>query len=180
MGQIKEEQYQKSIYFVEENRRMQEELDHILQRNDRSELQKGQVKKQKELLYYIGKQAELGLQEREHARKVLLESDICNLFKEACRENTQIQLSSENWNLLEQTVNEIYEGFIGKLYNIHKLNEREVRICLLIKIGILPKDMAKLTNYSRESISSVRRRLYEKFFGQKGTPQQWDEFIDSL
>lgn len=180
LEQIKEEQYQKSIYFVEENRRMQEELDHILQRNDRSELQKGQVEKQKELLYYIGKQAELGLQERERARKVLLESDICNLFKEACRENTQIQLSSENWNLLEQTVNEIYEGFIGKLYNIHKLNEREVRICLLIKIGILPKDMAKLTNYSRESISSVRRRLYEKFFGQKGTPQQWDEFIDSL
>ena len=77
-------------------------------------------------------------------------------------------------------MNGAYGGLIGKLYKIHKLNEREVRICLLIKIGILPKDMAKLTNYSRESISSVRRRLYEKFFGEKGTPQQWDEFIDSL
>ena len=180
LEQIKEEQYQKSILFIEENRRMQEKLEHALLENSRSELQKEQMEKQKELLYYTGKRAELGLQEREQARKVLLESDICNLFKGACRDSLESQVSGEDWSLLEEAVNGAYGGLIGKLYKIHKLNEREVRICLLIKIGILPKDMAKLTNYSRESISSVRRRLYEKFFGEKGTPQQWDEFIDSL
>ena len=34
--------------------------------------------------------------------------------------------------------------------------------------------------HSKEAITSNRRRLYEKVFGKKGTPKDWDSFILSL
>ena len=34
--------------------------------------------------------------------------------------------------------------------------------------------------HSRQSISSTRRRLYERTFMEKGTPSQWDEFIKTI
>ena len=52
--------------------------------------------------------------------------------------------------------------------------------CLLIKINISPIDIAKLTMHSKEAITSNRRILYEKVFGKKGTPKDWDSFILSL
>lgn len=134
----------------------------------------------KKTKHYAEKQVELCLQLEKQVQRTLLNSDICKYFREICRNNADTQVSYEDWNLLEETVDSIYKGFAERLFQIHRVSELELRICLLIKIGISPKDMARLTNHSRESITSVRRRLYEKFFGRKGTPQQWDEFIDSL
>lgn len=180
LKRIEEEQYKKSALFIEENKRKQEELTQLLRDGAYPAQQKELIEQQKRSLYYAGKQAEFGLQEREKARRMLLDSDICKYFKEICNEEKDTHLPPEKWNLLEQTVNTAYKDFTEKLFRICKLSRHELHICLLIKIDILPKDMARLTDRSRESITSVRRRLYEKFFGTKGTPQQWDEFIDSL
>lgn len=177
---LKEEQYQKSSLFIEENKRKQNELTRLLQDEVYPHAQKEQIEQNKKHLYYIGKQAEFGLQEREQARKSLLNSDIYHYFAGICLNEGDINVPPEKWCLLEETVNDAYKGFTSKLFQICKLSKHELHICLLIKIEVLPKDMARLTNHSRESITSVRRRLYEKFFGQKGTPQQWDEFIESL
>lgn len=48
------------------------------------------------------------------------------------------------------------------------------------ELEISPIDIAKLTMHSKEAITSNRRRLYEKVFGKKGTPKDWDSFILSL
>lgn len=45
---------------------------------------------------------------------------------------------------------------------------------------IEPTKIAKLTLHSKESITSTRRRLYEKVFGGKGSPKNWDEVIYAL
>ena len=50
----------------------------------------------------------------------------------------------------------------------------------LLSNNISPIDIAKLTMHSKEAITSNRRRLYEKVFGKKGTPKDWDSFILSL
>lgn len=150
---IVEEQSQKSAWLIEGRKNKQEQLTRLLQ--DASP-------------------------EREQARKALLNSEVCLYFRKVCREEGNSCVPHEKWLLLEKTVNDRYEGFTGKLLQSCQISRHELYICLLIKIHVPPKDMAKLTSHSRESITSVRRRLYEKFFGQKGTPQLWDEFIDSL
>ena len=89
-------------------------------------------------------------------------------------------IPSSKWEELETIINDIHNGFINKLSEICKLNTFEKQVCLLLKINTTPTHIAKLTNHSKEAVSATRRRLYKKFFGQKGTPQQWDDFIGSL
>ena len=43
-----------------------------------------------------------------------------------------------------------------------------------------PKGIALLTAHSKESVASTRARLYQKFFGQKGSSKDWDDFVLSL
>jgi hypothetical protein len=43
-----------------------------------------------------------------------------------------------------------------------------------------PSDIARITIRSDEAITSTRRRLYERAFGRKGKPSDWDEVIKML
>ena len=89
-------------------------------------------------------------------------------------------MNDEDWHILEDTIAKTHPGFIDRLWEFRKLSPQETRISLLLKMGICPSDIARLIGRSKQSISSARSRLYEKVFGQKGTPAQWDEFIQSL
>lgn len=90
-------------------------------------------------------------------------------------------LSETEWDELDNVVNSVYENYTEKLHNIYnRMSSFEYRVCLLIKINISPVNISHLTNHSKESISSVRRRLYYKAFNRKGSPADWDEIISSL
>lgn len=53
-------------------------------------------------------------------------------------------------------------------------------VCLLLKIELKPIYIALLTNRERNTISSIRKRLYKRAFGKDVEPKKWDEFIRSL
>lgn len=90
------------------------------------------------------------------------------------------RLHEEEWQQLEQAVNTVYPNFKNHLFDLCKMNEHAYHVSLLIKIGIQPSIIATFTAHSRESITATRRRLFEKAFGKKGAPKEWDEFILSL
>lgn len=95
--------------------------------------------------------------------------------------DTPAALTDADWKELEKTVNAIYENFEMKLHDIAgEISSHEYRVCLLIKIGIRPANIAYLTNRSKEAINSTRKRLYEKTFNKKGRPADWDDAIRSL
>ena len=177
---LKDEQYRKSIQFIKTNNEKIGELEKKLQdadhiNNDLSV----RLKKQQERMVCLNKQAEIDMDEHAMMRMNLMKSEISiHLNREVISEN--YKMDKENWDLLEKTVNEIYEDFTGKLTRIYKLSKYELQVCLLIKINIQPVDIGKFTNHTKASVSSVRRRLYEKFFGGQGEPKMWDEFILSL
>lgn len=180
LHRLKEEQHRKSSQFIEENKRLIEELENRLQNAGQiNSSLNAQLQKQKEIILYTNKQAKIDLSEREEAQIVLFDSDIYNLFKEQIRSDLY-KVTEENWEALEEAINDTYSGFSGNLRKLHRLSKHEFRVCLLIKINIFPADMAKLTNHTKESISATRRRLYEKVFLEKGNPKQWDDFILSL
>lgn len=70
--------------------------------------------------------------------------------------------------------------FKEKLYAIYVINNRELWVCMLIKLGIAPIDIAVLLACTKSAVSKIRKRLYGKFFGQDGKPEGWDAFIHSL
>lgn len=110
-------------------------------------------------------------------------SDIYRLIKKKISDYLQNHeaLTDDEWKELNSTVNGIYENFELKVHDyVPGISTQEYRICLLLKINIRPTYIAYMTNHSKEAINSTRRRLYEKAFGIKGGPSEWDKLILSL
>ena len=89
-------------------------------------------------------------------------------------------LNDHQWQQVSELVESLYPDFRKRLSEICKMNHNELHVSLLLKLRLLPSEIALLTNHSKESVSATRRRLFEKAFGTKGSPKDWDEFINSL
>lgn len=183
---LKDKLYSRSVQFIEENKRKIEELEimerKFLEVDQINTTLKEQLNAQKELIIYTNKQIKLDLNRREQSQAVLFKSEIYLHIQRQLKINDRSKrmLSDEDWKELEKLVNSTYNGFKENLYDIYNLSLFEYRVCLLIKINIQHIDIGKLTEHSKESISSTRRRLYEKVFHIKGAPKDWDDFIYSL
>lgn len=88
--------------------------------------------------------------------------------------------TADDWQQLEQLVNNHYPDFTQRLFSFRKLSDHEYHVSLLLKLGVPPQTIGFLTAHTKQSVSNTRARLYEKTFGQKGKATQWDDFIDSL
>lgn len=177
---LKEEQYQKSAHFIEENKKKIKQLEQqllILGEEDKS--LRTQLQMQKEITLYANKKAEIEKDEQRILHSIIQKSEVYRLIKERTLPDSR-PMNREDWKTLKETVNNVYDDFTEKLNRYHKLSEHELHICLLLKINMSPVEIARLTSHTKESISSARRRLYEKVFKEKGTPGKWDEFIASL
>ena len=91
-----------------------------------------------------------------------------------------VPLSDEEWEQLHQTVNAVYPNFREKLTSLTPMNNFEYQVCLLLKIGVKPSEIASLTAHSRESVTASRRRLYEKAMKKSGKPSDWDALVTIL
>ena len=91
-----------------------------------------------------------------------------------------VPLSDDEWQQLHQTVNAIYPNFREKLTSLTPMNNFEYQVCLLLKIGVKPSEIASLTAHSRESVTASRRRLYEKAMKKSGKPSDWDALVTIL
>ena len=89
-------------------------------------------------------------------------------------------MAESDWAALTEAVNEVYNGFGDKLNSLCRMSEQEMRVSLLVKLRMQPKDIATLTAHSKESVASTRSRLYQKVFGKKGSTRDWDDFILSI
>lgn len=89
-------------------------------------------------------------------------------------------LQNKHWKDLEKTVNEIYPNFSNNLNSFYEVSDHELKVCLMIKVGISPSHIARFTNHSKEAINSTRGRLYAKVFNKPASAPKWDEFLRSL
>lgn len=90
------------------------------------------------------------------------------------------RLKDEEWYGIEEQVKKVYPGFCSQLRTLYPMSELEYHTCLLIKLRIAPTDIAAVLSRDVSTISTVRSRLYQKVFGQKGGTKDWDDFILSI
>lgn len=95
-------------------------------------------------------------------------------------EDGSYTLQDSHWKDLEKTVNEIYPNFTNNLNSFYEVSDHELKVCLMVKIGISPTYIAKFTNHSKEAINSTRGRLYAKVFKKSASAPKWDDFIKTL
>lgn len=89
-----------------------------------------------------------------------------------------MKLTDEDWEELKREIETAWPLFMDKLRSLYpNLNKRQMRVCLLTKIGLKPKLVAELVDLSEQGVGSLKRRLYEKAFNEKGGTKDYDSSI---
>ncbi len=86
----------------------------------------------------------------------------------------------DDWDELKQALFNIYTSFEDKLSELHSMNDTELKTCLLIKTGLNSAKIARFLNKSQNTIYSIKRRLYQKNFGDFASPSEWEKFIMTI
>lgn len=171
---IKEEQYKSSFAQIERNKREIEILEFSLQeaKASKDQLQQDLLKAQKELIARSNEQIESKQKMQVQAEAKLRESDIYKTFHGVRKEKKETKINNTDWQELIRMIDETYDQFRQRLQELYPLTDIELRVCLLIKIGLSPLQIAAITMRSKQAISSVRKRLYRKLFNEEGDTEQ--------
>lgn len=86
----------------------------------------------------------------------------------------------ESWTTLYNLVNRILPEFLPTVNRNGLLTERDIRICMLIKLRFIPTEIATLIGESPQTITNRRARLLGKVFGEKGGAKDFDARIQEL
>jgi tetratricopeptide (TPR) repeat protein len=177
--------YEQSSKFISDNNSKIEALKQELAASASKNMSLAAALKAKEKqLSNLNMMAEIRTKNRELAAAGLENSDIRTKIFTLLNDNTTVdfgkKLTAEDWQLLDEEVNSHYPEFKERISALCRISDIEYRVCLLLKVGVSPKDIATLTIKTKSAISVMRKRLYTKAFGNNATPEMWDEFIRSL
>ena len=124
------------------------------------------------------KQIQIQKEHRKKAEETIASSVILQKLYDIANSNKNAD--EKIWTELNDFIISQYPQFKINIYSLYHISEIEYRVCMLIKCQIPPTDISRLINRSKESVSSIRRRLYYKLLNKKGSPQDFDQFILSL
>lgn len=110
---------------------------------------------------------------------VIKNTDIYLKFKKATID-PKLHISEEDWSIMEKMLLDKAGEFMNKLMNLHPINQLELRLSILLKLGFSISEIAVLTNRTKQAISLSRKRLYAKCFNKDGLAADWDNYIYSL
>lgn len=108
---------------------------------------------------------------------LLMESSIYKKLK-YIEVHPKEKMRIEDWNTLEQTIENLVPSFIPVLKN--QLNDTDYHICLLVRLGFSTSFIANLLGLSASAISSNRKRMLIKICNKSGKPKDFDDFIHKL
>ena len=177
MKEVQEQQYKRSLAYMEENEKKMKELEEQMEKTGQENTL---LRKTIQKLKYANELASIQILEHQQADKQVKSSSIYQRIQMRLNNKESIGMNDEIWKELEEVVEQAYNGFLKRVEDLCPLNWQERNLCLLLKAGFSPSNIAILTAHSKQSISSTRSRLYERSFLEKGTPSQWDEFILSI
>lgn len=180
LEKLKEEQYRKSSEFIEENKQKIEDLEKALQEssNHNDDMQK-QLQKQKEKIIILNSDAAIDIETQSIKVSALKQTDIYNKFHCATSNDT-IKIDSKDWEVLQSKVDTCYTNFTGKLRSIYPISDIDMKICILIKIGINVTGISVILGRTKSTIVSARKKMYYNTYGKVEKPEQWDNFIALL
>ena len=177
-----EEKYNNSLKKIEENQLEIDKLKDLLNQNENksNHLKQELAIAKKELLEEQNALILASDKERKLSKQVFMESDIFSLFHKVAY-TPGLHLSAKEWSSLYHHFQMAYPDFLTQLKELYpNPSEHELRICILLKMGISVTGIASLLESSKPSITNARTRLYEKIFGKKGKACDLDKFIAEL
>lgn len=90
------------------------------------------------------------------------------------------QPDHNDWLEMKALFDRYQPGFLNVINNREALSERDVHICMLIKLRFQPSEIAALVGVSPQTITNSRTRLLGKIFGEKGGARDFDHRIRQM
>lgn len=179
--QIQKERYAQSNTYLEKNKEQIKEVELSLHKAEieKDQLRQDLLKAQKSLIEKTNEQITATQRVQKQSELALKHSDIYKKFHFAVQGSDE-KIGNDDWKELMCAVDEAYNQFTTRLLELYPMKTIEIQVCVLIKIGLSPAQIAFITIRSRQAISSIRKRLYSKVMGKDGTPEQWDNFISTF
>ena len=87
------------------------------------------------------------------------------------------KITETDWTNLEETVEKLVSGFAGLK---QKLNTKEYRICLLVKLHFSPSTISSFVGTSLADVSNSRKRMLAKVCGSSGNGKVFDDYIHHI
>lgn len=189
LREIAEKQYRSSQEFIMMNEKriesIKEKLKNIEYQKD--EMEKGLQESEKELLELTNKQIKTKQKIQTLSEEAFRTSQVYKDFyhvagmphSESISDKKKLTLG--DWEELTRALDRTYNNFTERLIEFYpNISTHEIRICMLLKMGIPPISIADLTARSKQAINSSRKKLYERTHNQTGTPDLWDKFIQKF
>lgn len=179
--QIQKDRYAQSNTYLEKNKEQIKVLELSLHKAEieKDQLRQDLLKAQKSLIEKTNEQITATQRVQKQSELALKHSDIYKKFHFAVQGSDE-KIGNDDWKELMCAVDEAYNQFTTRLLELYPMKTIEIQVCVLIKIGLSPVQIAFITIRSRQAISSIRKKLYSKVMGKDGTPEQWDNFISTF
>ncbi|ADY36836.1 Tetratricopeptide TPR_1 repeat-containing protein [Phocaeicola salanitronis DSM 18170] len=182
LKRLQEEQFKYSQAQIVANKEKIEKLSALLhsaeQTNDK--LRQNLLQAQKEWIEKANVQIEAAQIVKESSLANLQQTEIWKKLHQPMDKNETIKMTDTDWAELTQAVEETYPHFVQRLNELCPLSQKELQVCLLLKINVPLTLIADIVCSSKQGISSLRERLYKKISGEKGKPKDCDNFIRNL
>lgn len=129
---------------------------------------------QEQRVYYIKEMA------NSITQKTIEDLPLCLMIRNNAQK-TDFRLAENKWDELQSEMNLLHSNFVIRLRTLYpQIKEIEIMVCCFIKLGIRNTDIAHIISHSTNGVSNIRKRLYEKIHGKKGSAKQLDEFIKAF
>lgn len=181
LERIKEEQHLQSEKYIAENQQriaeLEEQLQHVSALNAD---QRREMESEKAKLTSSNEIASLRNVESKRALDNIRSSSVFIRMMDLAEHNMPQKISDDDWQELEAVITQECDKFKQEINRLCHPNPIEYRVCLLLKARVEPVKIAVMIMRAKNSVSSIRSRLYQKAFGSKGSAKDWDEVIYSL
>ena len=174
---LKAEQLRYSLGQIEKNKQYIRELEEKLAGQQASGDELERLSLEKERVDIENRRIEYENKERTQLFGQLQKSDIYRKF----HNEGGFRATDNDWKELESLINHTFPQFSKQLHLLlPKMTDIEFNVCCLVKINVPATNMAIIINRSRQSVTMIRKRLYNKIYGESGSTKDFDDFIINL
>lgn len=179
LKRLKTHLFEQSEEFIKANEKKIKELEHELKKvSEKNKELIDRMEERRTDLILANDMASRKQAKHEAAMARLASTDIYATIRDYIKRGKV--MTDREWDLLDNVVNREVESFKSNLYGYYAISNHEYHVCLLVRLGISPKNMATLLGCTTSAVSKARKRLQEKFFSDSGTAKDFDNFIKSL
>ena len=172
---LKQEQDRREDIIDDYSRRLTAQQAKLSQINQENEALRNDLEEKRLLLEDANRQEQLRIVQVDERQQAILGSD---LFRKL--HGSVMPAKDADWQAVSDLLNQVYPDFLQRLATLGILKEQELKVCMALKMGFKPAEVARLVAREKNTITNARARMYKKVTGKSGKAEDWDEIIMKL